>query len=64
MASPAHDMIEGFKPAGDIISFGVTVATLVSWLPSIAGVLTIVWTLIRIYETETVQAMLGKAKTD
>ena len=64
MASPAHDMIEGLKPAGDIISFGVAFATLVSWLPSIAALLTIVWTLIRIYETETVQAMLGKAKTD
>lgn len=64
MASPVHDTLEGLKPAGDIISFGVTVATLVSWLPSIAGVLTIVWTLIRIYETETVQTMLGKAKAD
>jgi chromate transport protein ChrA len=42
----------------------VAFATLVSWLPSIAALLTIVWTLIRIYETETVQAMLGKAKTD
>ena len=64
MASPVHDALEGLKPAGDILSIGVVVATLASWLPSIAALLTIIWTLIRIYETETVQTMLGKAKAD
>jgi chromate transport protein ChrA len=63
MASPAHDIMEGMKPAGDILSVGVVLATLASWLPSFAAILTIVWTLIRIYETQTVQAMLGKAKS-
>lgn len=60
MASPIHDAIEGLKPAGDIISIGVAVATFVSWLPSVAALLTIVWTCIRIYETETVQGLLGR----
>jgi hypothetical protein len=64
MASPAHDMIEGLKPAGDILSIGVAFATLVSWLPSIAALLTIVWTLIRIFETDTVRSLMGKAKAD
>lgn len=60
MANQMHDVIEGLKPAGDIISIGVAVATFVSWLPSIAALLTIVWTCIRIYETETVQGWLGR----
>lgn len=62
MASPVHDVIEGMKPAGDILSIGVVLATLASWLPSIAALFTIVWTSIRIYESDTVQSLLGKAK--
>jgi chromate transport protein ChrA len=60
MASPVHDAMEGLKPAGDIISIGVVLATLASWLPSMAALLTIVWTVIRIYETQTVQGWLGR----
>lgn len=60
MASPVHDAMESLKPAGDIISIGVVFATLVSWLPSMAALLTIVWTVIRIYETQTVQGWLGR----
>jgi chromate transport protein ChrA len=63
MASPVHSVMEGMKPAGDILSIGVVLATLASWLPSAAALLTIVWTLIRIYETRTVQRLLGRAKT-
>jgi hypothetical protein len=33
-------------------------------LPSIAALFTIVWTGIRIYETDTVQRLLGKEKQD
>lgn len=61
MASPAHNIIEGMKPAGDILSVGVVLATLASWLPSVAALFTITWTAIRIYETKTVQELLGKA---
>jgi len=31
-------------------------------LPAIAALFTIVWTLIRIYETKTIQKLLGKTK--
>lgn len=64
MPSPVHDAIEGMKPAGDILSIGVAFATLVSWLPSIAALLTIIWTSIRIMETETVRSLLARAKSD
>lgn len=63
MASPVHHVMEGMKPAGDILSIGVVLATLASWLPSIAAIFTIIWTAIRIYETRTVQSLLGKANT-
>jgi chromate transport protein ChrA len=53
--------MEGMKPAGDILSIGVVLATLASWLPSVAAIFTIIWTAIRIYETQTVQRLLGKA---
>jgi chromate transport protein ChrA len=55
--------METMKPAGDILSIGVVLATLASWLPSIAAIFTIIWTAIRIYETQTVQRLLGKVKT-
>jgi chromate transport protein ChrA len=58
-----HDIIESMKPAGDILSIGVVLATLASWLPSIAAIFTIIWTLIRIYETKSVQRLLTRAKS-
>jgi len=53
---------EPLKIAGDIVSVTTVVGTLAGILPSIAAVFTIVWTSIRIYETETVQSWLRKWK--
>ena len=47
----------------DVTSIGVAVGSLADMLPAIAAVLTIVWTIIRIYETATVQRWLGKSKS-
>ena len=44
------------------LSVVTVVGTLMEMLPSIAALFTIVWTAIRIYETDTVQRMLGKEK--
>ena len=54
------DMPDSDKHLLDIVSIVTAVGTLTSFLPSIAAVLTIVWTGIRIYETETVQRWLGR----
>lgn len=40
----------------------VTIATLLSWLPHLAAGLSVVWTLIRIYELDTVQKWIAKLK--
>ena len=53
---------EQVKQLGDAVSILTVVGTLAELLPAIAAVLTIVWTAIRIYETDTVQCMLGRRK--
>ena len=49
-----------FKYAIDVASIFTVVGTMVSMLPAIAALFTIIWTAIRIYETKTVQRWLGK----
>ena len=44
----------------DAISIGGVMATLAGWLPAIAALFSIVWSVIRIYETKTVQRLLKK----
>jgi hypothetical protein len=51
---------ETVKHAVDALSIVTVVGTLVDMLPAIAAVFTIMWTAIRIYETDTVQGWLGK----
>lgn len=53
---------ETAKHVVDALSIGTVVATLAGVLPSIAAIFTIVWTVIRIYETETVQKLLRKKR--
>ena len=51
---------EQLKVAGDVLSLGTVVATLATWLPPVAALFTIIWTAIRIWETETVQDLVSK----
>jgi hypothetical protein len=44
----------------DGISVATVMGTLMSWLPAIAALFTIIWTAIRIYETKTIQGWLKK----
>lgn len=46
----------------DALSVVTVIGTLVDMLPSIAAVFTIVWTGIRIWETNTVQRILKRKK--
>lgn len=52
--------VEHTKHMVDGLSLGTAVGTFMGFLPAIAALLSIVWTAIRIYETKTVQRMLGK----
>ena len=53
---------EHTKHVIDWTSIGVAFGSLVQILPSIAAALSIVWSIIRIYETKTVQGWLKRIK--
>jgi hypothetical protein len=53
---------ETVKQIADAASVVTVVGTLAGVLPAMAALFTIVWTGIRIYETETVQRLIGKKK--
>jgi hypothetical protein len=57
-------MSESGKHVGDALSIATVVGTLAQVLPSLAAIFTIVWTGIRIIETDTVQKLLGKKKVE
>ena len=52
-----HD--ETVKYVIDGVSFLTVVGTLAEMLPAVAALFTIVWTAIRIWETKTVQNLIG-----
>ena len=52
------------KSVVDVLSLATVVGTLVQLLPAVAALLTIAWTLIRIYETKTVQSWFGRKGED
>lgn len=51
---------ETTKQAIDAVSVFTVVGTLSDLLPPLAALVTIIWTGIRIFETETVQGFLGR----
>ena len=51
---------EGIKHLIDALSIGTMLGTLFQMLPNIAALITIVWTLIRIFETQTVRNLLKR----
>jgi hypothetical protein len=53
---------EHTKHVIDGASVATVMGTLMSWLPAIAALFTIIWTVIRIYETKTIQGWLKKGK--
>lgn len=46
----------------DALAAGTVMATLAGWLPTIAAALAILWYIIRIWESDTVQAAVKKLK--
>ena len=52
--------VDSLKTLADALSIVTVVGTLIEVLPSVAAIFTIVWTGIRIWETETVQRLFGR----
>lgn len=56
------NQVDAAKSVGDGASFGVLLAAWLEWLPEVAALLTIIWTTIRIIESETVQRWLRRRR--
>jgi len=55
-------MQEEAKVAVDALAVTTTVSTLMGWLPAVAAALSIVWTVVRIFETNTIQNLIHRKK--
>jgi len=53
-------MNEHTKSGLDITSIGTVIAALMDFVPHITAVLSLIWVMIRIYETKTVQRWLRR----
>ena len=53
-------MVEETKEVMDIAAVSTGVLALAAWLPPVASLFTIVWLGLRIYESDTVQGLLGR----
>jgi hypothetical protein len=53
---------ENTKHAADALSIMTVVATLAEWLPAVAALASLIWSVIRIWETKTVQSWVQKIK--
>lgn len=62
MSDAQSNASEGAKFVVDAVSAGTALGALVGILPAIAAIFTIIWTGIRIYETETVRSLLRKRR--
>ena len=60
MTDYQEHLSEASKHLLDGISALTVLGTLAQMLPPLAALFTIIWTIIRIYETKTVQNLLGK----
>ena len=59
-----HMATESTKTLVDAVSVVTVIGTIGDVLPPLAALFTLVWTAIRIYETKTVQRLLGKEPPD
>ena len=60
-AQEAHmTTAESLKATGDITSISILGMTFMEAIPDMAAVLTLLWTIIRLYETNTVQRLLKR----
>jgi hypothetical protein len=53
-------MQEETKQVIDVTAGGVTLGAYFAWIPEATAVASLIWVLLRIWETETVQKLLNK----
>lgn len=55
-----QELSDSTKHVVDALSVATVLGTLVEFLPSIAALFTIIWTAVRIWETDTVKSLFGR----
>ncbi len=55
-------MTEDIKTTVDLASGGITLGAFFEAIPTITALVALAWWLLRIYETETVQRLIGRTK--
>jgi hypothetical protein len=55
-----NEVTESIKPLVDVLSIATVLGTLADMLPSVAAIFTIIWTSLRIWETDTVRGWTGR----
>jgi hypothetical protein len=55
-----QELSDSTKHVVDALSVATVLGTLVEFLPSIAALFTVIWTGIRIWETDTVKRLFGR----
>lgn len=58
------DTHEHAKAVVDALSIATVIGTLAQILPAMAALFSIVWSLIRIWETDTVQSLVKRSKSN
>lgn len=58
------DTPEHAKAVVDALSIATVIGTLAQILPAMAALFSIVWSLIRIWETDTVQSLVNRSKSN
>ena len=57
-----NNIPEGVKATVDVLSIATVSAALMQILPPLAALFTLIWSIIRVYETRTVQRWCGKPR--
>ena len=50
---------DGLKSLADATAAGVAIGSIIKWLPPLAALFTIIWTGIRIIETDTAKSIIA-----
>ena len=53
-------MVEETKQALDVVAVSTGIMSVAAWLPPVASLFTIIWMGLRIWESDTVQGLLGR----
>jgi|TARA_R110000851_G_C12744142_1_gene531270 hypothetical protein len=56
-------MSDPIKNLVDVSSVGITIGAFMSWIPEVTALASLVWVIIRIYETDTVQNIFKRDKS-